>query len=82
MSLSGRGLRVDVTLEKLDDRVPKVQDGSGDASANLSGKRTEPSSLRNGVQPGMRRASAAENESVPNFADRAFGGFCPLLFCV
>ena len=41
MSLSGRGLRVDVTLEKLDDRVPKVQDGSGDASANLSGKRTE-----------------------------------------
>ena len=32
---------MDVTLEKLDDRVPKVQDGSGDASANLSGKRTE-----------------------------------------
>ena len=48
----------------------------------LSGKRTEPSSLRNGAQPGMRRAPAAENESVPNFADRAFGGFCPLLFCV
>ena len=41
MSLPGRGLRVDVTLEKLDDRVPKVQDGSGDAFANLSGKRTE-----------------------------------------
>ena len=32
---------MDVTLEKLDDRVPKVQDGSGDAFANLSGKRTE-----------------------------------------
>ncbi len=27
-------------------------------------------------------APAAENESAPNFADRAFGGFCPLLFCV
>ena len=48
----------------------------------LSGKRTEPSSLRNGAQPEMRRTPAAENESAPNFAGRAFGGFCPLLFCV
>ena len=37
----GRGLYVDVTLEKLDERVPKVQCGTGSAPVNLSGKRTE-----------------------------------------
>ena len=32
---------MDVTLEKLDERVPKVQCGTGSAPVNLSGKRTE-----------------------------------------
>ena len=38
--LLGRGLYVDVTLEKLDERVPKVQCGPAQPR-NLSGKRTE-----------------------------------------
>lgn len=61
--------------------VPKAVRPQGKCSY-LSGKRTEPSSLRIEAQPGMRRTPAAENESAPNFAGRAFGGFCPLLFCI